>query len=77
MCKNWKILPKISHFSQISHLKGSTADKYIEIIQRKVVKDMERVCPNGRACNGMEDGMEEEFWYGIWKTSGMERNGRF
>ena len=27
--------------------------------------------------NGMEDGMEEEFWYGIWKTSGMERNGRF
>ena len=20
----------------------------------------------------MEDGMEEEFWYGIWKISGME-----
>ena len=35
-----------------------------------------RAC-NGMEWNGMEDGMEEEFWYGIWKTSGMERNGRF
>ena len=36
----------------------------------------DRAC-NGMEWNGMEDGMEEEFWYGIWKTSGMERNGRF
>ena len=50
-----------------------------EICRRNTLRKLliaTRAC-NGMEWNGMEDGMEEEFWYGIWKTSGMERNGRF
>ena len=46
--------------------------------QRCPIDVCDRTVPaTDRACNGMEDGMEEEFWYGIWKISGMERNERF